>query len=419
MAILRTEGDLERNRLFWTSAYLTTGLAIVAAIVFYPIASVLISHMDVTASVRAELVQTIWLLVLAVPLGMVQSLFSGTLEGRRAFGPLNATAIGGNLLTATLPLLCAWTFGPNLPFLVGATLGGRFLTLALQFGACLKIVPLSRPLPGRRDEVAELIRFGGWVTVSGVISPLLVSFDRFAVGAVLGGASVGFYVIGFNLVSQLQSVPSALARAMFPRFAELSAEESHKKAGSAFLVLLAVLTPMTVLAMLLVLPFLNLWLGEQVGSITGPITVVLLLGFWANSLAFLNFSRIQAMNRPDLTAKTHLLEVVPYVLLLWFALREWGLTGAAIAWTARVVVDFLILLRLDQARQKQVLLLAHHSVLLLIIAAVLFFRPSGLFFWLASAVGLPAAALLSWKALPKELLAEAISFFTRKELGVD
>jgi O-antigen/teichoic acid export membrane protein len=302
---------------------------------------------------------------------------------------------------------------------VGATLGGRFLTLALQFGACLKIVPLSRPLPGRRDEVAELIRFGGWVTVSGVISPLLVSFDRFAVGAVLGGASVGFYVIGFNLVSQLQSVPSALARAMFPRFAELSAEESHKKAGSAFLVLLAVLTPMTVLAMLLVLPFLNLWLGEQVGSITGPITVVLLLGFWANSLAFLNFSRIQAMNRPDLTAKTHLLEVVPYVLLLWFALREWGLTGAAIAWTARVVVDFLILLRLDQARQKQVLLLAHHSVLLLIIAAVLFFRPSGLFFWLASAVGLPAAALLSWKALPKELLAEAISFFTRKELGVD
>jgi hypothetical protein len=49
------------------------------------------------------------------------------------------------------------------------------------------------------------------------------------------------------------------------------------------------------------------------------------------------------MGRPDLTAKLHLIELPPYLLLLWLLIRVDGIDGAAIIWTARVAADAVAL----------------------------------------------------------------------------
>ncbi len=63
------------------------------------------------------------------------------------------------------------------------------------------------------------------------------------------------------------------------------------------------------------------------------------LGMLINSAAWLAFALIQALDQPDLTAKLHLLELFAYVPLLCWLTWTYGIKGAAIAWTLRVLGD--------------------------------------------------------------------------------
>ena len=47
----------------------------------------------------------------------------------------------------------------------------------------------------------------------------------------------------------------------------------------------------------------------------------------------------QALGRPDLTAKMHLAELLPYLIMLVWATQTWGIMGAAWVWAMRVAVD--------------------------------------------------------------------------------
>jgi O-antigen/teichoic acid export membrane protein len=52
---------------------------------------------------------------------------------------------------------------------------------------------------------------------------------------------------------------------------------------------------------------------------------------------------MQALGRPDLTAKFHLVELPLHGLLVWWLISMWGTTGAALAWSIRVGVDAMLL----------------------------------------------------------------------------
>jgi O-antigen/teichoic acid export membrane protein len=52
---------------------------------------------------------------------------------------------------------------------------------------------------------------------------------------------------------------------------------------------------------------------------------------------------MQGQNRPDIIAKFHAIEAVPFVALLWLGVRVAGVEGAAWAWSFRVVTDTILL----------------------------------------------------------------------------
>jgi O-antigen/teichoic acid export membrane protein len=67
------------------------------------------------------------------------------------------------------------------------------------------------------------------------------------------------------------------------------------------------------------------------------------VGWVLNSIARIPYATVQALGRPDITAKFHMAELPPYVAVLAVAIRAMGLTGAAVAWTVRVAADGLLL----------------------------------------------------------------------------
>lgn len=90
----------------------------------------------------------------------------------------------------------------------------------------------------------------------------------------------------------------------------------------------------------------------------------------------------------------HLAELVPYALLLWALLWVWGIFGAAVAWTARVAVDALLLLLLSGATFSDYLrLVVPLSMILISTIFVSSLAPSSAMRWMLFAVSFGAMAL--------------------------
>jgi len=95
---------------------------------------------------------------------------------------------------------------------------------------------------------------------------------------------------------------------------------------------------------------LTLWLGADFADRSSPVVSIFAVGLLLNGVAFVPFAAVQAAGLARLTAQLHLVEAVFYFPLLLLGLDRYGLAGAALAWTARVGVDLVLLLFVAQRR---------------------------------------------------------------------
>jgi O-antigen/teichoic acid export membrane protein len=89
---------------------------------------------------------------------------------------------------------------------------------------------------------------------------------------------------------------------------------------------------------------LALWFGHDFAEQAYVIAQILTIGSFVNCLALNPYTYLQAIGRPDVTAKIHLVELPLYLVLLWVLTTRWGVTGVAIAWSCRMALDLSILL---------------------------------------------------------------------------
>lgn len=353
-----------RNRVFWAAAAVTGLFGAAAALLMIPAANYGLSWMNYTSpGLQDEAKAAVPWLAAAVPLGLVASLLNGALEGRRAFLAVNLIGIFSTLATALLPLGTALLLGPTLPGLVATSLVVRLLATAALAAAARRAVPILAPTSSR-GEARTLLGFGGWAAVTNIVGPLLSLWDRFVIGLTIGTAAVAVYVVPFSLVSQLALLPFAFARALFPRLAGAAQPEARELFEESARLVVWMLAPVTMGMLLLVGPFLEIWLGRAVAEGAAPIAYILLIGFWINGLAQLPIAELHARSRPRVVALAHVGEIVPYAILLFLLLAEFGVAGAALAWTIRATFDAVILFALARARLEDLRPVALQGILL-------------------------------------------------------
>lgn len=402
----------DRSRTFWTGAAISGALAVVATLLIAPAAQQGVALLkDLSTPLEREFDEALPYLVAALPLGILHSLLVGALEGRRQFLWLNLIVSLGTVLATVLPLCAAFFWGPGLPHLMLAALVGRVFSTVLLVLVCVRHVPISRPETPRSEEIRSLLTFGGWTTVSAIIGPLLVFWDRFGIGAVLGSAAVALYVVPFNLVSQIQVLPNSLTTALLPRLAQLSGPDARKLSDEATALVLVVCTPLTLIMVALIAPFLSIWLDPYTAAAGAPVAYVLLFGFWANSLARIPAVELQASGRPRAIAQAHLAELVPYALLLLVMLSTFGLVGAAVAWALRSVVDAAILYWAAGSNRRTLTAILPHALVLVFAITIAYSLPlwSGIKMILL-AVSFVLTLLLIYRSLPPRLARAAQQF---------
>lgn len=405
MAQLGPDQVSDRVQLFWSSVAFNTLLGVAGGACLWAVAQTVLDSSvsaKLSADVRAELMVALPWLAAAVPVVTVAAVCIGALEARERFFAVNALQVGGGALFQLLPLVAAVVFGPRLDVLIPAAMLGRISTLITCFLVCRQALPLAGRPRFAWHLVRPLLRYGGWVTVSSVISPVLDALDRFLIAAIRGPVAVTFYTVPYNLVAKFRIFPISLTRALFPRFSRMGNVQGGELARQAALALAAVTAPLVAVGIGLVDPFLRLWLGAEFAHSSSPVAQVLLLGAWLNGLAFIPYSLLQGQGRPRAVALLHLSELLPFVALLWFAVQIAGIEGAAWAWALRVSVDAALLFWVAGFRTRELLPLASALCLLgSLLAGVRWLHGGAQAAWVLSV--LSAMAVWAWRVAPDPL----------------
>lgn len=346
----RAAGDRARMpALIWTSLALMGALGVLGgALLALAAPWVVREGLNIPADLRAESLRAFYLLALGLPLVIGMNGLRGVLEGFERFDLLTLIRVPTGVLAYVGPLLVALLVA-DLVAVVAVLVALRVVSVVLHLWVCLRTVPdLRAAVVLRPSLAAPLLRIGGWMTVSNVVSPLMVYADRFVIGALFPVAAVAYYVTPYEAVTKLLLIPGALAGVCFPALAaSFAANRRHAVEillwGSRlawFLVL-----PFSLVAVTFAHEILSLWLGAEFATEGAAVLRWLAVGVFVNGLAHIAYSAVQGAGRADLTAKLHLLEMPAYVAVLWWLVSEYGVTGAAVAWTLRVSVDALLLFR--------------------------------------------------------------------------
>ncbi|MFC1701411.1 flippase [Pseudomonadota bacterium] len=344
IAVLHDAPAKERANTFWTALSLNACFGLVGSFVFLPIALWFFGNkFQMEESLRPEVLEAVPWLLLAVPMATVSGVLYGALQGREKFLEINLISVIGTALFQVLPLSVAVLWSVNLTALLIAALVARFFTLLALFLRCRIHVFGGHSYSYTHEQAGGLIRFGGWITVTSFVGPMMVALDRFFIGALLGAKSVSYYTVPFQLGTRSTIFASSLVSALFPRFAAATKAEENRLVKESFQTLIVIMTPLTAGGIVLMEPFIAWWIDKEFAQFSAVVGQIILLGFWFNSFAMIPFVRLQANGRPDLVAKCHIAELLPYFGLLYLGMKQFGLIGVAIAFSLRVTLDFILL----------------------------------------------------------------------------
>jgi O-antigen/teichoic acid export membrane protein len=333
--------------LFWTSLYLmlafgTAGSILIAALAPWLMHGVL----KIPAAFQPESMHAFYLLALSMPLVISGGSLNGTLSAFQRFDLINAIRVPSGVFSYIGPLMVL-PFSHSIAWMVAIMVLGRLASWGASLVLCVRIVPaLRHDHYPRRSAIRPMLSFGGWVTVSGLVGPIMVYFDRFLIGAMLSVAAVSYYAVPFQITGKLGVLPGAMGGVIFAAFSG-SFTNDRTRATLIFeratrYTLLALFAPVLLLVAF-ASEILTLWLGAGFAANSANVLRLLAVATFVNCLAGTPYGLVQAAHRPDLTAKFHVAEVPFYVALLWWILPRYGIAGAAIAYLARVSLDMILL----------------------------------------------------------------------------
>jgi O-antigen/teichoic acid export membrane protein len=350
VAELLGKGEIERlPQVVWTALATQTLFGIASGVLLALGSPLLVNRLlKIPAEIHPEACLIFLILAFALPVDFASGSMRGVLAASQRFDLLNALTIPASALTYLLPPV-ALALGFGLPAIVLFLVLARTASLAVLFLLCGRLYPSLRArVRFDRRLVRPLLGFGGWVSVSGAISPILEYFDRFLIGAVMSIAAVGFYTPPYMISTKLLIVPSSLATTLFPAFSTSAGrgdtEWIRKLLVRSMKFLILLVGPCTLVLAFFARPLLTLWLGSVYAAEGALALQILAVGVLFNSLAYVPYHLLYGLGRPDLNAKFHLAELPVHILLAWFLVTRFGLPGATLAWTIRAFLDFLLLI---------------------------------------------------------------------------
>lgn len=344
---LAAEGPGQARRIALTGLSLMTGLGLVAGVVMAAATPALTrSVLNVPPALHDEAERAFYFLAAGIPFTIMASGLTAVLEAHQRFVMVNLVRIPTGFLFFVAPYVVV-LFTKSLSLLILSVVFCRLLAFFSLAIASRTLV--EAPAPGRiidRQNARDLLSFGGWLTVSNIVGPLMLYADRFFVASLVSMSAVAYYTVPFEAISRVLIIPSAILGVMFPAFAR-SQVDSAQRARDLYVRAQQYVAVSVGPVVLIVLAFaglgLELWINNDYAQNSALVARILAVGVLVNSFGLVSQALVQARGRPDLTAKLHLIEAPLYFTYLTWLIKNYGISGAAMAWLVRVSLSAILL----------------------------------------------------------------------------
>lgn len=342
-------GDLERfPDIFWTSLWSQLLIGLAGSVLMLALVPHLVTHyLKVSAISKYEIKESFLFLVAFFPVVLAANSIRGVLEAVQRFDLVNYVKIPASACIFLIPA-AALPFGLHLPAIVLLLVLSRLCAAVLYLGICLRLFPsLRSSLSLDAQLLRSLVAYGGWISISNFVAPLLTYADRFFIGSALGMTYVSYYTAPNEAITKASLLPGTLLTTVFPAVASLDASGARSRVqelcARSIKSLLILMSPCLLVVFVFAHQILQLWLGSDFALHSTVVLQVFCVGMLFNSLAFVPFFLLQGLGRPDITAKIHVIELPIYGFLLIMLLPRMGVAGAALAWTLRLTIDACLL----------------------------------------------------------------------------
>ena len=344
---------------FWTSLILMLGFSVIVSFFLFLAVPYLVNNFfKITEELKIESSNAFYALIISIPIVTTTAGLRGVLEAYQKFGIINVfrTILGG--FTFITPLICL-IFTNNLFWIVISLIILRSIIWILYFFACIKVNPsFKSKVIFNTNLFKDVIKLSSWITVSNIIGPLFIYLDRFLIGALISVSAITYYATPYEVITKLLLIPGALVGVLFPIFSatylnDPAFSKSLFKRGIKFIFLL--LYPIILIIISFAFEGMNLWVGKDFANNSTFILQMLSFGVLVLSVAYVPFHFLQGIGRPDIPAIVNLVELPFYLLILWYALVNYGINGAAFVWTIRIIIDAGLLIYFSQKVVKNII----------------------------------------------------------------
>lgn len=357
----------EIPELAGTATGMIRWLGLVAGVFLAGMAPWLVDLLSISSALREETLVGIWVLSVALPFVLLSAGWRGVLEAYGRFDLVNWVRIPLGVALFLAPLLALFFSSGLVPVMISLTLI-RAVAWWFSRHMCFRLCPeLKRGLKFNQDMVRPLVAFGGWMTVSNVVGPLMVYADRFLIGSLLSATAVAYYATPYEIVTRLWIVSGALTGVLFPIVAARlagnrdSVRQVYRQSMKCVFLLLL---PAVAVLYLFSAEGLAWWLGSDFAQQGTQAARILLIGVFLNALGQVCITALHGAGRADWAAKLHLLELPFYLGALVLAAGRYGIEGVAFVWMLRVLFDMIVMAILSER-----LLLARDSFVYKLVGA--------------------------------------------------
>jgi O-antigen/teichoic acid export membrane protein len=293
--------------------------------------------------IHQPLKQCLYILILALPLAGLTSVFRAVLEAKERFLVISIIQVFLGVLTYIVPLVLSFATKDIRFIIAGAVACRGFAFVAFLVAA---MIAWQGSFPWSKVDLKaqkEFRHFSLWMVVSNIVGSSIVYGDRALLVKMFGLTEIPFYNVPLELLGRLMIVVNSAATVAFPSLSRAADNKDlFEDVYVTLTALLSILTGIALLGLSLFTPLgLHLWLGDDFRDHSTATVRILLVGVAFQTLNVFALASLNARGFARPITYMHLVETPIYFWALYRCGSIFGLTGVAMVWSTRLFVEYV------------------------------------------------------------------------------
>ena len=317
-------------------AYSVLGILVVAFLLF--VIPIFNPQFSVVFQFRVFAVLLAW-----VPLAVIQMIMRGFFEASESFISAAVFRAYNQSVLFLVPWVMAYSGYHDIFQMVVVITVARVLSLFPALYWLMRQYSLAI-IKKIEDQEVVIHRNNQWITLSNLSGIVNGSLDRFVLLSVLGAQAIGAYVFAQDFGIRILVLSSSFALVLLPFFSRNQSKVQNHiwvKRGIGLILLSHIALGLILFfgQSHLIHGFTNMPLAQDVIDFFW----IFLLGITANGIGHILLSALHSHRELKRPALWHVISAVLYIPLLYWVVQVFGLSGAALLWSVRSVVDTVVL----------------------------------------------------------------------------